>query len=41
MRKFSSYGPVDTDLHYYVPRTASIEYVLNQLVGDRIKAGTT
>ena len=33
MRKFSSYGPVDTDLHYYVPRTALIEQGLTQLVG--------
>jgi len=34
MRKFSSYGPVDTDLHYYVPRTALVEQGLIQLVGE-------
>ena len=34
MRKFSSYGPVDTDLHYYVPRTALVEQGLTQLVGE-------
>ena len=39
MRKFSSYGPVNTKLHYYVPRTASIELVLNQLVGETPSEG--
>jgi hypothetical protein len=34
MRKFSSYGPVDTDLHYYVPRNALVEQGLTQLVGE-------
>ncbi|MBV7337196.1 AAA-like domain-containing protein [Chloroflexi bacterium TSY] len=34
MRKFSSYGPVDTDLHFYVPRQGLIDRVLNQLVGE-------
>ena len=34
MRKFSSYGPVDKDLHYYAPRTALVEYAQNQLLGD-------
>lgn len=34
MRRFSSYGPVDTDLHYYVPREALINQALNQLLGD-------
>lgn len=33
MRKFSSYGPVDTDLHYYVPREALIEQAYTRLVG--------
>jgi len=33
MRKFSSYGPINTKLHYYVPRTALIEQALTQLVG--------
>ena len=34
MRKFCSYGPVDTDLHYYVPRTELIEQALLQLRGE-------
>lgn len=34
MRKFSSYGPVDTDLHYYVPRQALIDHAVNHLVGE-------
>ena len=34
MRRFCSYGPVDTELHYYVPRTELIEQALNQLVGE-------
>lgn len=35
MRKFSSYGPVDKDLHYYVPRKALIDRVCTQLVGEK------
>ena len=34
MRRFCSYGPVDTDLHYYVPRRELVERTLAQLVGD-------
>ena len=34
MRKFSSYGPIDTDLHYYAPRTALIEQALTHLLGE-------
>lgn len=34
MRKFSSYGPVDTKLHYYVPRQALIDTAVNHLVGE-------
>ena len=33
MRKFSSYGTVNTKLHYYVPREALIEQAYSQLVG--------
>jgi hypothetical protein len=33
MREFSSYGPIDTDLHYSVPRTALIEQTLAHLKG--------
>ena len=34
MRKFWSYGPVNTNLHYYVPRTELIERALVQLIGE-------
>ncbi len=33
MRKFSSYGPVDTDLHYYVPRKELVDRAYTQLKG--------
>ena len=39
MRKFSSYGPVDTDLHYYVPRTALIDQACLQLLGEKADRG--
>lgn len=34
MRKFSSYGPVDKDVHYYVPRAELIDAACRQLLGD-------
>lgn len=34
MRKFSSYGPLDNDLHYYAPRKALITQATNLLLGD-------
>ncbi len=34
MRKFSSYGPVDTSLYYYVPRKELIERSRTQLLGE-------
>ena len=34
MRKFSSYGPIDTDLHYYAPRKALVTQALTLLLGD-------
>ncbi|MDM8562531.1 AAA-like domain-containing protein [Candidatus Marithioploca araucensis] len=34
MRRFSSYGPVDKELHYYVPRQELIEGAFQQLLGD-------
>lgn len=34
MRKFSSYGPVDTQLHYYTPRTALITTACQHLLGE-------
>ena len=33
MRRFSSYGPVDTDLHFHAPRTALVDRVLAALTG--------
>ena len=39
MRKFSSYGPVDTELHYYVPRKALIEQAVSLLVGENPNKG--
>ncbi len=34
MRKFSSYGPINTKLHYHVPRTELIDFAHTQLVGE-------
>jgi len=34
MRKFSSYGPISTSLHYYAPRQALIERAVADLVGE-------
>lgn len=34
MRRFSSYGPIDTALHYYVPRQGLIDTAVEYLVGD-------
>ena len=34
MRKFSSYGPVNQKIHYYVPRNALTANALSQLKGD-------
>jgi hypothetical protein len=34
IRKFSSYGPVDINQHYYAPREALIELGLQLLVGE-------
>ena len=34
MRKFSSYGLINEDLHYYSPRTELIEHAYRQLMGD-------
>ncbi|HHN93710.1 MAG TPA: ATP-binding protein, partial [Anaerolineae bacterium] len=39
MRKFCSYGPVNTELHYYVPRTALVNRTRNQLVGENPAGG--
>lgn len=34
MRKFSSYGPIDTGLHYYAPRQALLTAAYQQLLGE-------
>ena len=34
MRTFVSYGPVDTQLHYYAPRTELIDLAYHQLIGE-------
>ncbi|MBM4459845.1 MAG: ATP-binding protein [Chloroflexi bacterium] len=39
MRKFSSYGPVDTRQHYYAPRQALIERAYIQMVGEDPELG--
>ncbi|MDM8529839.1 ATP-binding protein [Anaerolineales bacterium HSG25] len=37
MRRFSSYGPIDPELHYHVPREGLIERGLTQLIGENPK----
>ncbi len=39
MRKFCSYGPIDTDLHYYVPRQALVDFAYQQLLGENPEKG--
>jgi len=39
MRQFSSYGPIDTDEHYYAPRTELIQYAMKQLIGKNPEKG--
>ena len=40
MRRFSSYGAVDKDLHYYVPRQELVDHACQQLVGENpVKGG--
>ena len=39
MRKFSSYGPVNTKLHYYAPRTELIDRAYTQLLGEDPEEG--
>lgn len=41
MRRFSSYGPVDAEEHYYAPRKELIEKAFTQLVGDNPGPGKT
>ncbi|MEK8015673.1 MAG: AAA-like domain-containing protein [Candidatus Parabeggiatoa sp.] len=39
MRKFSSYGPVDPELHYYVPRQEWVDGAYQQLLGENPNKG--
>ncbi|VEN73021.1 conserved hypothetical protein [Candidatus Desulfarcum epimagneticum] len=39
MRKFSSYGPIDPDLHYYAPRTDLIDHGALELMGENPEKG--
>jgi len=39
MPKFTSYGPVDPDLNYYVPRIELIDGALGQVIGDTSDKG--
>ena len=39
MRKFSSYGPIDIDLHYYVQRQALIDTTVAHLLGEDPQKG--
>jgi len=39
MRRFSSYGPVDPEEHYYAPRKELIEIAYNQMRGDNPRKG--
>jgi len=39
MRKYSSYGPVDKDLHFYVPRDAVIQKAYTHIVGENPEKG--
>ena len=39
MRKFSSYGQIHTELHYYAPRTSLIEMAYTQLLGEHPEEG--
>ncbi len=39
MRKFSSYGPINTKLHYYAPRKDILDFAQGQLIGDNPEDG--
>ncbi len=39
MRKFSSYGPINTKLHYYAPRKALIDKAYTELTGENPEEG--
>lgn len=39
MRRFSSYGPIDTESHYYAPREKLVERTYTQLMGENPMRG--
>jgi hypothetical protein len=39
MRRFTSYGPIDIEEHYYAPRKNLIEHAYSQLLGENPKKG--
>jgi hypothetical protein len=39
MRRFSSYGPINTKLHYYAPRKELIAGAITQLMGENPSEG--
>ena len=39
MRRFHSYGPVDKDIHFCVPRTELVKNCLHQIMGEPGKGG--
>ena len=39
MRRFNSYGPINTNLHYYAPRKELIARAFTQLVGENPSEG--
>ncbi|MCX6579725.1 MAG: AAA-like domain-containing protein [Candidatus Aminicenantes bacterium] len=39
MRRFNSYGPINTNVHYYAPRKELIASALTQLVGENPSEG--
>lgn len=39
MRRFHSYGPIDTEEHYYAPRKELLEQAYTQLTGENPKKG--
>ncbi len=39
MRTFSSYGPIDKDLHFHVPREELIESAYRRLIGEDPERG--
>ena len=39
MRKFHSYGPIDSEEHYYVERKDLVDQCTNQLIGNIKKGG--